>query len=220
MTDIINTLKKVRRGAMFIIEAPSGTGKTSVIKKLMTQDNNLKFSISATTRKPREGEKDGVDYYYISDEKYNELLEQDAFYEHVDSQYGSRYGTLRSEVDSFINVGQDVVFDMDWVGLRQMKAKAPDDVVSIYFLPPSIHELRRRLESRGTDSKETINKRMGLILEKMRHWNEYDYVVVNVDVDQTVETVREIISAERMKRVRQTGLIKFVEKLEKEAQHD
>ena len=220
MTDIIDTLKKVRRGAMFIIEAPSGTGKTSVIKKLMTQDNNLKFSISATTRKPREGEKDGVDYYYISDEKYNELLEQDAFYEHVDSQYGSRYGTLRSEVDSFINVGQDVVFDMDWVGFRQMKAKAPDDVVSIYFLPPSIHELRRRLESRGTDSKETINKRMGLILEKMRHWNEYDYVVVNVDVDQTVETVREIISAERMKRVRQTGLIKFVEKLEKEAQHD
>lgn len=220
MTDIIDTLKKVRRGAMFIIEAPSGTGKTSVIKKLMTQDNNLKFSISATTRKPREGEKDGVDYYYISDEKYNELLEQDAFYEHVDSQYGSRYGTLRSEVDSFINVGQDVVFDMDWVGLRQMKAKAPDDVVSIYFLPPSIHELRRRLESRGTDSEETINKRMGLILEKMRHWNEYDYVVVNVDVDQTVETVREIISAERMKRVRQTGLIKFVEKLEKEAQHD
>lgn len=220
MTDIIDTLKKVRRGAMFIIEAPSGTGKTSVIKKLMTQDNNLKFSISATTRKPREGEKDGVDYYYISDEKYNELLEQDAFYEHVDSQYGSRYGTLRSEVDSFINVGQDVVFDMDWVGLRQMKAKAPDDVVSIYFLPPSIHELRRRLESRGTDSEETINKRMGLILEKMRHWNEYDYVVVNVDVDQTVETVREIISAERMKRVRQTGLITFVEKLEKEAQHD
>ncbi len=220
MTDIIDTLKKVRRGAMFIIEAPSGTGKTSVIKKLMTQDNNLKFSVSVTTRKPREGEKDGVDYYYISDEKYNELLEQDAFYEHVDSQYGSRYGTLRSEVDSFINVGQDVVFDMDWVGLRQMKAKAPNDVVSIYFLPPSIHELRRRLENRGTDSKETINKRMGLILEKMKHWNEYDYVVVNVDVDQTVETVREIISAERMKRVRQTGLVKFVEELEKEAQHD
>lgn len=220
MTDIIDTLKKVRRGAMFIIEAPSGTGKTSVIKKLMELDNNLKFSVSATTRKPREGEKDGVDYYYISDEKYDELLKQDAFYEHVDSQYGSRYGTLRSEVDSFINVGQDVVFDMDWVGLRQMKAKAPDDVVSIYFLPPSIQELRRRLEGRGTDSKEIINKRMGLILEKMAHWTEYDYVVVNVDVDQTVETVREIISAERMKRVRQTGLVQFVENLKKEAEHD
>lgn len=220
MTDIIDTLKKVRRGAMFIIEAPSGTGKTSVIKKLMTLDSNLKFSVSATTRQPREGEKNGVDYYYISNEKYDELLKQDAFYEHVDSQYGSRYGTLRSEVDSFINVGQDVIFDMDWVGLRQMKEKAPDDVVSIYFLPPSIHELRRRLEGRCTDSKEIINKRMGLILEKMSHWNEYDYVVVNVDVNQTVETVREIISAERMKRVRQTGLIKFVQKLKKEAEHD
>lgn len=220
MTDIIDTLKKVRRGAMFIIEAPSGTGKTSVIKKLMALDDNLKFSVSATTRQPREGEKDGVDYYYISDDKYNELLKQDAFYEHVDSQYGSRYGTLRSEVDSFINVGQDVVFDMDWLGLRQMKEKAPNDVVSIYFLPPSIHELRRRLESRGTDSKEIINKRMGLILEKMAHWTEYDYVVVNVDVDQTVETVREIISAERMKRVRQTGLVQFVEKLKKEAEYD
>ena len=220
MTNIIDTLKKVRRGAMFIIEAPSGTGKTSVIKKLMALDDNLKFSISATTRKPREGEKDGVDYYYISDEKYNELLEQDAFYEHVDSQYGSRYGTLRSEVDSFISVGQDVIFDMDWAGLRQMKEKAPNDVVSIYFLPPSIHELRHRLEGRGTDSKEIINKRMGLILEKMSHWTEYDYVVVNVDVDQTVETVREIISAERMKRVRQTGLVQFVEELKKEAKYD
>ena len=220
MTDIIDTLKKVRRGAMFIIEAPSGTGKTSVIKKLMALDSNLKFSVSVTTRQPREGERDGVDYYYISDEKYNALLAQDAFYEHVDSQYGSRYGTLRSEVDSFINVGQDVVFDMDWVGLRQTKEKAPDDVVSIYFLPPSIHERRRRLEGRGTDSKEIINKRMGLILEKMAHWTEYDYVVVNVDVDQTVETVREIISAERMKRVRQTGLVKFVEELKKEAEND
>lgn len=220
MTDIINTLKKVRRGAMFIIEAPSGTGKTSVIKKLMTLDNNLKFSVSVTTRQPREGEKDGVDYFYISNEKYDELLKQNAFYEHVDSQYGSRYGTLRSEVDSFINVGQDVVFDMDWVGLRQMKEKAPDDVVSIYFLPPSIHELRQRLEGRGTDSKEVINKRMSLILEKIRHWKEYDYVVVNVDVNQTVETVREIISAERMKRVRQTGLEQFVAQLEKEAEYD
>lgn len=220
MTDIIDTLRKVRRGAMFIIEAPSGTGKTSVIRNLMTLDNNLKFSVSVTTRKRRENETEGVDYYYVSDEQYDKLLAEDAFYEHVDSQYGSRYGTLRSEVDSFINVGQDVVFDMDWAGLRQIKAKAPDDVVSIYLLPPSIHELRHRLEGRGTDSKEIIDKRMGMILEKMTHWKEYDYVVVNVDVAQTVETVREIISAERMKRVRQTGLPEFVEKLMKEAEND
>lgn len=218
--DIINYLRSVRRGAMFIIEAPSGTGKSTVIKELMKTDSNLKFSVSVTTRAPRAGEKDGVDYFYINDEQYDEYLRQGAFYEYVDSQYGSRYGTLKSEVDSFINVGQDVVFDMDWVGLRQMKEKAPDDVVSIYLLPPSIKEVRRRLIDRKTDSMETINKRMKMLRDKMSHWNEYDYVVVNVDVSQTVETIKEIISAERIKRVRQTGLPEFVKRLDEEAQND
>lgn len=218
--NIINHLRNVRRGAMFIIEAPSGTGKSTVIKELLKSDGNLKFSVSVTTRAPREGEKNGVDYFYITDEQYNEYLKQDAFYEFVDSQYGSRYGTLKSEVDSFINVGQDVIFDMDWVGLRQMKQKAPDDIVSIYLLPPSIKEVRRRLIDRHTDSMETINKRMSMLRDKMSHWNEYDYVVVNVDVMQTVETIKEIISAERIKRVRQTGLPAFVKKLDDEAQND
>ena len=219
-TDIINHLRNVRRGAMFIIEAPSGTGKSTVIKELMKTDSNLKFSVSVTTRAPRAGEQDGVDYFYISDEKYDEYLKNDAFYEYVDSQYGSRYGTLKSEVDSFINVGQDVIFDMDWVGLRQMKQKAPDDVVSIYLLPPSVREVRRRLIDRKTDSMETINKRMHMLRDKMSHWNEYDYVVVNVDVAQTVETIKEIISAERIKRVRQVGLAEFVKKLDEEAKEN
>ncbi len=219
-TDIINHLRNVRRGAMFIVEAPSGTGKSTVIKELMKTDPNLKFSVSVTTRAPRAGEQNGVDYFYISDEKYDEYLKNDAFYEYVDSQYGSRYGTLKSEVDSFINVGQDVVFDMDWVGLRQMKQKAPDDVVSIYLLPPSIKEVRRRLIDRKTDSMETINKRMNMLRDKMSHWNEYDYVVVNVDVTQTVETIKEIISAERIKRVRQVGLVEFVKKLDEEAKEN
>lgn len=218
--DIINHLRNVRRGAMFIFEAPSGTGKSTVIKELMKSDSNLKFSVSVTTRAPREGEKDGVDYFYITDEQYDEYLKQDAFYEFVDSQYGSRYGTLKSEVDSFINIGQDVIFDMDWMGLRQMKQKAPDDIVSIYLLPPSIREVRRRLIDRHTDSIETINKRMKLLREKMSHWNEYDYVVVNVDVMQTVETIKEIISAERIKRVRQTGLEEFVKRLDDEAKEN
>ena len=121
-------------------------------------------------------------------------------------------------MDSFINVGQDVIFDMDWVGLRQMKEKAPNEVVSIYILPPSVKELRRRLINRGDDEK-VINQRMEVVLEKMEHWTEYDYVVVNEDVDQTVETVREIISAERMKRVRQTGLPEFVQMLVDEAKN-
>ena len=211
--NIINHLRNVRRGAMFIIEAPSGTGKSTVIKELLKSDGNLKFSVSVTTRAPREGEKNGVDYFYITDEQYNEYLKQDAFYEFVDSQYGSRYGTLKSEVDSFINVGQDVIFDMDWLGMRQVKEKAPKDVVSIYMLPPSIKVLRERLEGRHTDSLETINKRMNLVLEKMEHWTEYDYVVICLNPEQACETIQKIFFAERLKRVRQTGLIDFTQSL-------
>ncbi len=217
MNEIINRLKKVRKGAMFIIEAPSGTGKGTVIKELMKSDPNIKFSVSVTTRQPRVGEVDGVDYYFVTDEQYNEFLAQDAFYEYVDSQYGSRYGTLRSEVDSFINVGQDVIFDMDWAGARQMKKKAGSDVVTIYLLPPSIKELRHRLENRGTDSQEVIEKRMSIILDKVSHWDEFDYVIVNVDLQETVTKIQKIISGERMKRVRQVGLKKFVSELVKEA---
>lgn len=217
MNEIINRLRKVRKGAMFIIEAPSGTGKGTVIKELLKQDANIKFSVSVTTRPPREGEVDGVDYYFVTDEQYDEFLAQDAFYEFVDSQYGSRYGTLRSEVDSFINVGQDVMFDMDWAGARQMREKAGADVVTIYLLPPSIKELRHRLENRKTDSKEVIEKRMGIILDKVSHWDEFDYVIVNVDLQETVTKIQKIISGERMKRVRQVGLKKFVRELIKEA---
>lgn len=218
MTDIVDVLRKTRKGAMFIIEAPSGTGKSTVIKELLKQDKNLKFSVSVTTRKKREGEQEGVDYYYITDEQYDKFRTEDAFYECVDSQYGSRYGTLRSEVDSFINVGQDVIFDMDWIGARQMRQKAPNDVVTIYLLPPSIKEVRRRLESRGTDSAEVINKRMALVIEKIKHWQEFDYVIVNADVEETVRKVQRVISGERMKRVRQSGLPPFVAELMKEAE--
>ncbi len=217
MADVIDVLRKTRKGAMFIIEAPSGTGKSTVIKELLKRDSNLKFSVSVTTRAKRAGEQEGVDYYYITDEQYDEYLAQDAFYEYVDSQYGSRYGTLRSEVDSFINVGQDVVFDMDWVGAEQMRQKAPDDVVTIYLLPPSVKEVHRRLINRGTDSKEVIDKRMNMIIEKIEHWNEFDYVIVNENVEDTIYKVQKIISCERMKRVRQTGLPAFVESLIKEA---
>lgn len=219
MSEIIQHLKTVRRGVMFVIEAPSGTGKTTLIKKLLAQDENLKFSVSVTTRPKRKGEIDGVDYYYVTDAEYDKLVKEDAFYEKVDSQYGSRYGTLRSEVDSFINVGQDVVFDMDWCGLRQMREKAPNDVVSIYMLPPSIKELRKRLEGRNTDSQDVIDKRMAVIADKMKHWVEYDYVVICDDPEQTVDTIQQIFSAERMKRVRQIGLKEFAQKLMDEALH-
>lgn len=219
MEDVINYLRKVRRGTMFIIEGPSGTGKGTVIKEILARDPHIKFSVSVTTRPPRKGEVNGVDYYFISDEEYNRLKTEDAFYECVDSQYGSRYGTLRSEVDSFINVGEDVLFDLDWMGARQMKEKAGADAVTIYLLPPSIREVRRRLEGRGTDSREVIEKRMDLVLEKISHWNEFDYVVVNEELEDTVEKIRRIISGERMKRVRQlNGLKTVVDALVKEAE--
>ena len=217
MSAIIDKLRQVRRGAMFIIEGPSGVGKGTIAKEVLKRDPNIKFSVSVTTRAKREGEVDGVDYYFISDEQYNQYMKEDAFYECVDSQYGNRYGTLRSEVDSFLNVGEDVLFDMDWVGARQMRQKAPDDVVTIYLLPPSIHDLRERLEKRATDSKEQIDKRMNMVLDKMSHWKEFDYVIVNVDVEETIKKVQKIISGERMKRVRQTGLDDFVNELIKEA---
>ena len=124
MEDVINYLRKVRRGAMFVIEGPSGTGKGTVIKEILARDPHIKFSVSVTTRAPRSNEQNGVDYYFISDAEYDRLRDEDAFYEYVDSQYGNRYGTLRSEVDSFINVGEDVLFDLDWMGARQMKEKA------------------------------------------------------------------------------------------------
>ena len=213
MSELLHELNDVRRGIMFVMEAPSGTGKTTVIKRLLAEDKHLNWSVSVTTRQPREGEVNGVDYYFVSDEEYDKLLKEDAFYECVDSQYGCRYGTLRSEVDGFINVGKDVLFDMDWDGLRQLKEKAPNDVVSIYMLPPSVKELRRRLEGRGTDSKEIIDKRMNMLVDKMKHWVEYDYVLICDNPEQATLAIRRIFFAERMKRVRQTGLVEFTQKL-------
>ncbi len=218
MDNVIDYLRNVRRGAMFLIEAPSGTGKGTVIKELMKRDDKLKFSVSVTTRAPRYNEIEGVDYFFITDQQYNKYRDEGAFYEYVDSQYGNRYGTLRSEVDSFLNVGEDVIFDIDWMGARQMREKAPDDVVTIYMLPPSIKEVRERLENRGTDSKDVIEKRMNMVADKIEHWNEFDYVVVNVSLEDTVEKIRRIISGERMKRIRQqAGLEKFVAELMAEA---
>lgn len=219
MTDILKQFSKTRRGVMLILGGPSGTGKSTVVKKMLEQDKNITWSVSVTTRKPRAGEKDGVDYYFVSDEQYNKYRQEDAFYEYVDSEYGSRYGTLRSDVDEFINVGRDVIFDLDQDGLRQMKAKAPYDVVSVFLLPPSIRELRNRLENRKTDSREIIEKRMNLAVERLKYWADYDYAVISLEVEQTVDTVRQILSAERMKRQRQTGLFKFIDELNKEAKN-
>lgn len=210
--DWVDYLRKTRRGAMFIFDGLSGAGKNTVIERLMSSDKNLKYSISVTNRPMREGEKEGVNYYYVTDEKYNELLSQDAFYEHVESDYGNKYGTLRSEVDGFLKVGQDVLFDLDFPGIVQLKGKAGDDVVTIGLLPPSIKELKERLVKRG-DSLEVIEKRMKAFRTRLSYMSGYDYVVVNDNIDDTVAKVQRIISGERMKRVRQIGLPDFMKTL-------
>lgn len=215
MSHIGEVMGKVRKGVMLIIAAPSGTGKGTVIKKIMEQDDNLHFSVSITTRDMRPGEVNGKDYHFVSEEEYMEFKNSGQLYEDA-TVFGNYYGTLKDEVDSFINVGKDVVFEIDWQGSRQLKEKAPNDVVSIFLLPPSLVELRQRLIDRKTDSMETINYRMENNIEEVRHWEEFDYVVINEDIDETVYKVRKIISGERMKRVRQTGLSEFVDKLIKE----
>ncbi|MDD4555938.1 MAG: guanylate kinase [Alphaproteobacteria bacterium] len=212
MKDVADYLRKTRRGAMFIFDGLSGSGKNTVIERLIKQDKNLKFSISVTNRPMREGEKEGVNYYYVTDEKYNDLLSQDAFYEHVESDYGNKYGTLRSEVENFLKVGQDVLFDLDFPGIVQLKGKAGDDVVTIGLLPPSIRALKERLINRG-DDLATIKKRMKAFRTRLSYIAGYDYVVINDNIDDTVAKVQRIISGERMKRVRQIGLPVFMKDL-------
>jgi len=206
----IEKLRQQRKGMMFVMDAPSGTGKTTVLKSVLKDDPNLKFSVSATTRAPREGEKNGVDYYFISNEEYDKLKEENAFYEYVDSTYGPRYGTLKSEVDASLQKGKDVVFDIDYVGLRQLKKNAGDKIVSVLLLPPSVKEVKERLINRGTDSIETIEKRMSVIDDKLSRYQEFDYVLINDDLEKTISKVKTIIESERLKRIRYQGMADFV----------
>ncbi len=178
-------------------------------RMLLTADEEINLSVSATTRPRREGEIDQIDYHFVSDEKFDAMVEQDDFYEwaHV---FDHRYGTPKGAIRNALKEGRDFLFDIDWQGTQQLKQKDDQDVVTVFILPPSIEELRKRLESRGTDSAEVIDGRMERAKAEISHWAEYDYVVVNDDVDACFVKVREILHAERMKRNRQTGLIPFV----------
>ena len=201
-----------RRGLMFILSSPSGAGKTTLSRMLLAADEEIALSVSATTRPPREGEVDGKDYHFVSDKEFDRLVEEDGFYEwaHV---FGRRYGTPKGFIREGLKRGQDFLFDIDWQGTQQLYQKDQQDVVRVFILPPSLGELRRRLTGRGTDSQEIIDARMDRARAEISHWDGYDYVVVNDDVDTCFAKVREILNAERMKRQRQTGLIDFVRDL-------
>ncbi len=201
-----------RRGLLFILSSPSGAGKTTISRMLLDADNEIKLSVSVTTRPPRPGEREGIDYHFVSDDEFDEMVEEDDFYEWA-PVFGYRYGTPKGRIRGALKDGQDFLFDIDWQGTQQLYQKDQQDVVRVFILPPSIDELRRRLESRAQDSGDVIDARMERARSEISHWDAYDYVVINADVNDCFGKVREILHAERMKRQRQTGLIPFVREL-------
>ncbi len=201
-----------RRGLMFILSSPSGAGKTTLSRMLLEADPEIALSVSVTTRPPRKGEIDGVHYHFVSDAKFDQMVEEDDFYEWA-PVFDHRYGTPKGLIRNALKEGQDFLFDIDWQGTQQLYQKDQQDVVSVFILPPSLEELRRRLEERATDSGDVIDGRMERARGEISHWAEYDYVVINDDVDACFAKVREILDAERMRRTRQTGLIPFVREL-------
>ena len=211
-----NSQKINEKGLLIILSSPSGAGKSTLAQRIRAWDKNCVFSISATTRKPREGEEDGKDYYFISEEEFNRKVSKNEMLEHA-KVFGNLYGSPMSPVLSSIDNGNDVLFDVDWQGSQQIKNSSLGKyVLSIFILPPSIRELESRLKSRNKDSDEVISNRMAKSVEEISHWPEYDYVVVNDDVDKTEEKLKTIINAERLRLSQQPGIVRFVRGLNNE----
>lgn len=203
-----------RRGVLFVLSSPSGAGKSTIARKLLEAEDAMQMSVSATTRPMRPGEVDGRDYHFVDVEQFRGMVNRGEFLEwaHV---FGNRYGTPRAPVDDMLSAGRDVLFDIDWQGAQQLHQIAGGDVVRVFILPPSMEELERRLRARGTDSDEVITGRMARAANEIAHWDGYDYVLVNDDVEACFAKVRTILAAERMKRSRQTGIIGFLRKLQR-----
>ncbi len=208
----MNEITIKRRGLMFVMSSPSGAGKTTLSRGLLDSDDQIVMSVSATTRNPRPGEVDGKDYYFVSVEDFGLMVNRGEFLEHA-KVFDNYYGTPRGPVEEALSNGKDVLFDIDWQGTQQLKENAREDVVSIFILPPSTQELERRLHTRAQDSADIVAKRMAKAADEMSHWAEYDYIIVNQDLDKSRTQIRAILDAERLKRPRQTGLGGFVKGL-------
>lgn len=201
-----------RRGLMLVLSSPSGAGKTTISHALLARDDNLIMSVSATTRPKRPGEVDGEDYHFVDATEFDLMVKRRELLEYA-KVFGNCYGTPKGPVEEALREGRDVLFDIDWQGARQLEQNVGGDLVSVFVLPPSTRDLERRLKSRAQDSDEVVAKRMARAAEEMSHWSEYDYIIVNHDVETSVAKVQAILAAERLRRKRQTGLTEFVKGL-------
>lgn len=205
-----------RRGLLIILSSPSGAGKSTLAKRLRAWDSDIQFSVSATTRAARPGEVDGQDYHFVDEPAFKQMVHNRQMLEHA-HVFGNFYGSPLGPVESAINAGQDVLFDIDWQGAQQIqKSGLASSVLSIFLLPPSIDELRRRLESRGQDSAEVIARRMNRSWDEISHWDGYNYVLVNEELDQTEVQLKTIVTAERLRASQQPGLLEHVRLLQSE----
>ena len=198
-----------RRGFLLVLSSPSGAGKTTIARRLIAAEPGLTLSVSVTTRRPRQGEIDGRDYIFIDRERFDEMMARDEFLEHA-IVFGNSYGTPRGPIEEALAGGRDIVGDVDWQGAQQLVKRIPDDLVSVFVLPPSRDALAVRLRSRAQDSPTVVAARMATSAEEMSHWSEYDFVIINNDIDESVAQARAILIAERLRRTRQTGLADLV----------
>ncbi len=201
-----------RRGLLIVLSSPSGAGKSTISRMLMAVEPEVTMSVSATTRPKRPGEAEGVDYHFVDDTEFDRRVVAGDFVEWA-PVFGYRYGTPKSPVKDALRAGHDILFDIDWQGTQQLHSAMGEDLVRIFILPPSMPELERRLRARGTDPEDVIAERMRRAASEISHWAEYDYVLVNRDMDSCVARVRTIVAAERLKRQRQIGLVAFVRDL-------
>jgi guanylate kinase len=198
-----------RRGLMLVLSSPSGAGKTTIARRLLEADTGITLSVSVTTRPKRPSEIDGVHYHFIDRRTYDRMVEEQALLEHAEV-YGHGYGTPKAAVEKALAEGMDVLFDIDWQGAQQLRQQVHEDIVSMFILPPSTAELAKRLRKRAEDSDEVVAKRLAQVAADVTHWAEYDYVMVNVDLEQSIAAARSVLTAERLKRRRQIGLADFV----------
>jgi len=207
-----------RRGLMLVLSSPSGAGKTTIARRLLALESDLTMSVSMTTRSKRPGEVNGVDYHFVDKARFEQMVTRQELLEWA-TVFDNRYGTPRGPVEAALSAGQDVLFDIDWQGTQQLREKARADVVSVFILPPSAADLEKRLHSRAQDSHEVIRGRMSRASHEMSHWAEYDYIVINRDVDEAFAEVQSILKAERLKRERRTGLTTFVRELQRQLEN-